>query len=284
MHGTLDALDRGLHALAGLSGVTTHAVHTPFGSIRAYEARTGGPLPTLVLLHGLAAGTAAQYVPFFLAARGVFRRVIAPDLPGHGGSPPLRVMNTPALYESVVAALDALVDEPPIVYGNSLGGAVAVAYGLSRHARGLFLTSPAGTPLPDDLLRSLLDRMLLRDDDAAAVLLAELQERPPVWARFIASDVRARFSQPHIRALVTSVTNEHGFTPAALRSLDAPTLLVWGLADRLFPPEMFAYWRAHLTATIERPAGVGHVPHVEAPLWTWRRLVRFAEEVTGRGG
>lgn len=280
MNGTLDALDRGLHTLAGLSGVTTHAVHTPFGIIRAYEARGGGPLPTLVLLHGLAAGTAAQYVPFFLAARGVFRRIVAPDLPGHGGSPPLAEMNTPALYAAVVAALDALVDEPPIVYGNSLGGAVAVHYGLARHARGLFLTSPAGTPLPDPLLRAVLDRMTIRDDAAAAALLGDPDRRAPAWARLIASDVRARFAQPHIRALVESVRNEHGFSPDMLRRLDAPTLLVWGAADHVLPPEMFAYWKANLVATIERPAGVGHVPHVEAPLWTWRRLVRFAQDVT----
>lgn len=280
MIGTLNALDRGLHAIAGLSGVTTHHVHTPLGTIRAYEARQGGPLPTLVLLHGLAAGTAAQYVPFFLAARRVFRRVIAPDLPGHGGSPPLPDMNTPALYAAVVAALDALLDEPPIVYGNSLGGAVAVHYGLARHARGLFLTSPAGVPLPDPLLRTLLERMLIASDDAAAMMLAEMAERPPAWARFIASDVRARFAQPHIRALVTSVRNEHGFSPDALRRLDAPTLLVWGDQDHILPPEMFAYWQAHLVATIERPLGIGHVPHVDAPLWTWRRLVRFAEDVT----
>lgn len=278
---TLDVLDRGLHALAGIAGVTTHNVHTPLGSIRAYEARCCGRLPTLVLLHGLAAGTAAQYMPFFLAARGVFRRVVTLDLPGHGGSPPLPEMNTPALYGAVVAALDELVDEPPIVYGNSLGGAVALHYGLARHARGLFLTSPAGTPLPDALLRNLLDRMLVRDDDAAALLLVQLQERPPAWARLIARDVRARFSQPHIRALVSSVRNEDGFTPEALRRLDAPTLLVWGLADHILPPEMFAYWKAHLPATIERPVGVGHVPHVEAPVWTWRRLVRFAEDVVG---
>jgi pimeloyl-ACP methyl ester carboxylesterase len=281
MNGTLDALDRGLHALAGFGGARAFDTRTALGTLRVYETRSQGPLPTLVLLHGLAAGSAAQYVPFLLAGRGAFRRIVVPDLPGHGASPPLPEMNTPALYAAVVAALDTVLDEPPIVYGNSLGGAVAVHYGLVRPTRGLFLTSPAGTPLPEPLLRALLERLLITDATAAAVLLSRLHARPPVWARFVAGDVRARFSQPHIRALVRSVCNEHGFSPEVLRGLVPPTLLVWGAADRVLPEEMLAYWQAHLRATIERPAGIGHVPHLEAPVWTWRRLLRFAGEVTG---
>lgn len=281
MKGILDALDTGLHTFAGIAGVTTRTVRTVYGTVRSYEAIGRGTLPTLVLVHGLAAGSACQFVPYLLAARGPFRRVIAPDLPGHGGSPPLAVMDTPTLYAAFVAALDELVDEPPVVYGNSLGGAVALHYGLVRPTRGLFLTSPAGTPLPEPLLRALLDRLLVEDDGAARALLGELQERPPPWARLIAADMRARFARPHIRALVQSVRSEQGFSPDALRALSAPTLLVWGGAERFLPPEMLAYWRSNLRATLERPAGIGHVPHIEAPRWTWRRLVRFAEEVCG---
>ncbi len=281
MNGALDALDHGLHALAALGGVTTRYVRTPAGLVRVYDAPGRGDLPPLVLIHGLAAGSAVQFAPYLVAGRSAFRRVLAPDLPGHGGSPPLAVMDTPSLYAATVAALDELLDEPPVVYGNSLGGAVALHYGLVRPTRALVLASPAGTPLREDLLRALLDRLSVRDAASAAALLSELESRPTAWARFLAADLHARFAKPHIQALVASVRNEHGFTPEALRGLCAPTLLVWGQADRLLPPEMLAYYRAWLPARFERPAGVGHVPHVEAPLWMWRRLVGFAQEVIG---
>lgn len=278
MNGALDAFDQGLHALGGLFGVGTRVVHTALGDLRVYEATGRGRLPPLVLIHGLAAGSAAQFVPYLLAGRGPFRRVIAPDLPGHGGSPPLPVMDTPSLYAAVVAALDEVLDEPPVVYGNSLGGAVALHYGLVRPTRALVLASPAGTPLRDDLLQALLTRLLVRDEVEACRLLGSLHEEPALWARLIAADVRVRFEQPHIRALVSSVRNEHGFTPDMLRGLAAPALMVWGATDHLLPLEMLAYYRAYLPARFERPRGVGHVPHVEAPWWMWQRLVAFARE------
>jgi pimeloyl-ACP methyl ester carboxylesterase len=282
MNGPLDLVDAGMDALASLARVTTRLVPAGRGTLRVYEAQGEGTLPALVLLHGLAAGSAAQFVPWLLLGRRSFRRVIALDLPGHGRSPPLPVMNTPALYDAVVAALDGILDEPPVVYGNSLGGAVALHFGLVRPARGLVLASPAGTPLREELLEALLSRMRVGSADAARALLSELEGAPAACARLVAEDVRARFSRAHIRALVDSVRNEHGFTPRMLQSLQTPTLVLWGATDRLLPPEMLVYYRTWLPARFERPPGVGHVPHVEAPLATWRRLVRFAEEVSGR--
>jgi pimeloyl-ACP methyl ester carboxylesterase len=36
---------------------------------------------------------------------------------------------------------------------------------------------------------------------------------------------------------------------------------------------MLAWWRRHLPARIETPAGVGHAPHLDQPVWH-HRLVR----------
>jgi len=47
---------------------------------------------------------------------------------------------------------------------------------------------------------------------------------------------------------------------------DTPTMIVWGLADPLVPPEHLERWRADLPgARIERLEGVGHFPHEESP-------------------
>jgi pimeloyl-ACP methyl ester carboxylesterase len=271
----LDGVDGALHRVARASGVSTRLVETAHGPVSVYDAEGKGTWPPLVFVHGLALGCGAQFAPFMIAARRSFSRVVSVDLPGHGESPPLSAMTTDTLFAAVADALDQLLDRPPILYGNSLGGAVALHYGLERPTRGLFLASPAGSPLPDPLMRALLDRLRAAGESGAVMQ----EER--WWGRLISGDVRARFSRPHIRALVESVQPHHGFEAERLRLLRVPTLLVWGEAEGLFPTEALAWWEQHLPGTIERPPGVGHVPHVDAPMWTWRRLVRFAAEVAG---
>src|SRR4051794_3492348 len=134
MKGVLDRLDDGLSALARRTGIRTCRLGA--SGLRGLHLEGEGRLPPLVLLHGLAIGSATQFVPYMLAARPLFRQVIAVDLPGHGESPPLPQMDTPALYAAVEEAVSSVSPEPPVVYGNSLGGAVALHYGLTRPTRG----------------------------------------------------------------------------------------------------------------------------------------------------
>jgi pimeloyl-ACP methyl ester carboxylesterase len=77
------------------------------------------------------------------------RRLVAPDYPGHGFSGDAAgVVTPPALFEAMTAALDALLVEPAVLVGNSLGGAVAMQYATSRpdRVRALVLLSPSGAP------------------------------------------------------------------------------------------------------------------------------------------
>lgn len=91
----------------------------------------GGDGPPLVLLHG--PGESAfwwsRVVPHLVADH----RVIVPDLPAHGAT------GTPADgldREQVVRWLDALIqrtcDEPPVLVGHLVGGAVAARYTIAR--------------------------------------------------------------------------------------------------------------------------------------------------------
>src|SRR5690349_2011545 len=116
-------------------GVETRWVDTPYGRIHAYDARGGGGLPPVVLLHGIGSA-ATPFGPLLERLRPHVRRVTALDLPGHGFSTDTSVPLTPAvLFESVTTALDVLIDEPAIIVGNSLGGAVALRYALARPER-----------------------------------------------------------------------------------------------------------------------------------------------------
>ena len=105
----------------------------------------GGEGPPLVLVHGLG-GAASNWIELApeLAER---HRVLAVDLPGHGGSSPLPDAPTLTPFADVVAAV-AETEEmvPATVVGHSLGGLVGLRLAL-RHpdaVRGLVLFAAAG--------------------------------------------------------------------------------------------------------------------------------------------
>jgi len=95
------------------------------------RVRAGGSgEPLLVLLHGLGAtgDVWAGWQP--LLARRWPGRWIAPDLPGHGGSPPLAGYT----FDGFAAAVAGTVrpGAPLVVLGHSLGGVVGLALASGR--------------------------------------------------------------------------------------------------------------------------------------------------------
>jgi pimeloyl-ACP methyl ester carboxylesterase len=93
----------------------------------------GGPPrgAPLVLVHGLG-GCAANWVDTapLLAAR---RRVLVPELPGHGHSTPLPAVPNLAVFADRIAAVAERAGMLPAAFvGHSLGGAVALRLALRR--------------------------------------------------------------------------------------------------------------------------------------------------------
>src|SRR5438046_6870087 len=98
--------------------------------LRIHEGGSGEPL--LVLLHGLGATGDVWGGWWPLLARRWPGRWLAPDLPGHGGSPPLAAYT----FDGFAAAVAGIV--PPgarvVVLGHSLGGVVGLALASGRVA------------------------------------------------------------------------------------------------------------------------------------------------------
>src|SRR2546421_11281236 len=96
--------------------------------LRIHEGGSGEPL--LVLLHGLGATSDVWGGWWPLLARRWPGRWLAPDLPGHGGSPPLAAYT----FDGYAAAVAGIV--PPgarvVVLGHSLGGVVGLALASGR--------------------------------------------------------------------------------------------------------------------------------------------------------
>jgi pimeloyl-ACP methyl ester carboxylesterase len=110
-------------------------------SVRGAPVRlfAGGQGPPLLLLHGFG-GAAWNFSAMARLLPG--RRLLVPDLPGHGGSAALPAPSL-AAFADVVAGL---LDEPTAVLGHSMGGVVALRLA-ERHpelVRSLVLAAPAG--------------------------------------------------------------------------------------------------------------------------------------------
>jgi pimeloyl-ACP methyl ester carboxylesterase len=104
-------------------------------------ARRGAGRP-LVLLHTL--GTDHRMWDPVLDRLAAERDVLALDLPGFGGSPPLPHGSPAALADAVVQWLAERGIERPHVAGNSLGGWVALEMGAAGHAASVTAIAPAG--------------------------------------------------------------------------------------------------------------------------------------------
>ena len=286
---------------AGIRSELVEVAGTPVHLLRA-DGPADGPTdgPTQLLVHGLG-GAATNWLDVIgdLAAVGP---VVAPDLPGFGRTEPPRpgASNLRANVSFLRALLRHLDVDVVTVHGNSMGGTLAVLLAEAEPVRveRLVLVDPV-LPAPRSHLRD-IDRDTLRTFAPFTVPRLGYRVLRRLYAEHTAETLHAlnqslshadptRVREP-LRQIGIENTAYGMRTPwrldgmvaageslmAALlsgrrlnRALDAvaaPTLLVWGDADRLVR-------RATIDATLERRPdvelavlpGVGHVPMMEDP-------------------
>jgi pimeloyl-ACP methyl ester carboxylesterase len=232
--------------------------------------RSGERGPTVLLLHGL--GATADVWDGVVAELGE-QHAVAPDLPGHGGSPPLPEY----AFAAVAAAVAGLVDPAgTVVLGHSFGGVVALHLATVPGVRAVVGLGIKVEWSADDLARAaalaareptLFDS---RDDaiarhlrvagltglvapaDAAAGVV-------PVGERWrTALDPRAfGVGEPHVGAL--------------LAAAPVPVVLARGEHDGMVSSAQLG---ALVPDPVELPA-LGHNAHVESPAAVATLLARY---------
>lgn len=269
----------GRRALRG-RGARVRWVDTALGPVHTYDLPGRGSLSPVVLLHGLGA-SATPFGPMMTRLQPHVRRLVAPDYPGHGFSGRAAGVVTPeALFDSMTAALDALVVEPAVLVGNSLGGAVAMHYAMSRpdRVRALVLLSPAGASFTRDEWAAFVCSIDMRSRADALAFLSLVYHRVPRGARLVAHEIpAATMKRRAVRELIRGVSIDGVFASEALGGLTIPILFVWGKSERFLPPSHLAWFRENLPphALVEEPEGIGHVP----PARMAERILRFAREL-----
>jgi pimeloyl-ACP methyl ester carboxylesterase len=248
-----------------------------------------------VFVHGLA-GSATNWTDLMdlLADR---LAGAAPDLPGFGWSPPPadRDYSPAAHAAAVIDLIETLSAEPVHLFGNSLGGAVSVRVAATRPdlVRSLVLVSPAlpvrrarrsnahlpalATPLLGELALRHFARVAVerRVRGSLGVIYADPSGVPEERVQQAVAEARRRAELEHdaeafLRSLRGVLAAYLHRGPQALWELaaqvKAPTLLVYGLRDKLVDPRTAERaMRTFPDATLVSLPGSGHVAQMEQP-------------------
>ena len=267
---------------AGLAVMATEPNRTePDGDKRSHGPDAG---PPVVLIHGVGADRRC-WAPL-LPALARRHHVVVVDLPGHGGSEPLRPgedARPDALARRVGAALTELGIARAHLVANSLGGWVGLELAADGRAASLTALAPAGLrlvprrPPPVLTLNRLLARAtapfaervvdpVLGHPLARRLLMASGSERPsaiaPDLARAMAASLRECTGYEHVLAALSYTR----FERAAAVTADVPVTVVFGDHDRILTS---AYQSRELvpahTRWVRQP-GCGHAVMWDTPV------------------
>jgi len=265
--------------------------------LEATGARLDGP--PLLLLHGYS-DSADTWRPLMLDLADRGQRSIAIDLQGFGQAD--RLLPDVPMLDQFAVLVDATVEriadgEPPVIAGNSMGGAVTLLAAERRPSpAGIVPISPAGFDHPrwfGVIAQQPLLRFLLADNNPVptpliraitAQLFRQLAFARPLRAR---RDVLTRFAQHFesrrdVRRLLHTGNRllPELADPFDHALIECPVLLIWGERDRMVSASGSRHLIEALPSTrYELLDGIGHCPQLEAPAAVGALLAEFCREV-----
>ena len=238
-----------------------------------------GEGPPMVLLHGPGefAGTWMRVIPE-LAKK---YRVIAPDLPGHGESG----LPTEGLdADRVLRWLDELIgetcDQPPILVGHLLGGAIAARFAASHSKKlaALVLVDTYGLAKlwPSPKFAFALAKFIIRPTvgtqrammDRCMVDLAGLREEMDGDLDMLEAYGLEWAQLPKAKAALRSLMSTFGMPAIAepeLKAITVPTTLIWGRDDLQVPVRVAERASSHYDWPLHIIEHCADDPAVEQP-------------------
>ena len=290
-------------------------VDLPSGRVHVRAApATGHVAEPAVMVHGLG-GSASNWTDVMGLLQGRLA-ALAPDLPGFGWSPPPadRDYSVRAHARVVADLIESSTDPPVHLFGNSLGGTVALVVAASRPdlVRTLTLVSPAlpvlrpratnvhlpalAVPFAGQRLARRLGRFPVEQRVRATLALcyADPARVPAQRVEEARTEAERRAQLEHeseamllsLRSLMSAYVRPRAWPLWRLAAhVHAPTLLVYGLRDRLVDPRTAT--RAARTfpdAQLLTIPDSGHVSQMEHPEVVAHMARRFLTAVDRRTG
>lgn len=249
--------------------------------LRYLELGEGDSIPVL-LLHGFGADLNTWMFSQPALAEG--RRVIALDLPGHGGSAKeVGAGNVERLTDAVEGAAGALGIERAHLVGHSMGGAVAASLALRRPELAATLTLIASAGLGPDINAAFIDGFVRASRRREAIEVPGLLVHDPALvSRAMVEDV-LRYKRLDGVAAALSTIAEAWFTGGRqsldlteqIAALQLPIQIIWGREDRIIPVSHAEALAARVPVHILDQTG--HLPHMEKAGDVNRLIKRFLE-------
>lgn len=259
----------------------------------------GNDGPTLLCIHGITQDSTTWEAVGRRLGSGA--RVIAIDLPGHGGSDlPLGDHSLGAYASTCRDLLFALGETSATIVGHSLGGGVALQFayqfpelvdrivlldsgGLGTEVSPLLRAAalPGADPVVRLLATRPVHRLLVRGGQGLERLGlragADLEEVAQGLRNL--ADPAARHAFLHTVRAVIGVRGQRVSARDKLYLAEhLPVLLLWGAEDRIIPVRHgHATHEAIPDSRFEALPGVGHFPQLDAPAEVAARIRRFLE-------
>jgi pimeloyl-ACP methyl ester carboxylesterase len=258
-----------------------HRIELPGAEVNYVEIGEGDPI---LFVHGISGcwQNWLENLPHF----GAGHRAIALDLPGFGASPmPSWEIDMPAYGRLLGDFCEKLGIERATLVGNSMGGFIAVEAATSNPSRfeRLVLVSAAGilnTWNPEargTVTAWAWKRFGPHFAQRGRQIVSRPRAREAVFRPFLRYPNRLR-EDLLLEQIVGGLERADGFGDALqalirrdirdrLAEIDIPTLIVWGLSDRVIPvAAAISYHRRIPHSRLEIFERTGHVPQLERPL------------------
>lgn len=287
-------------------GFEQRSVVTELGTV-VYATQQPGFWPSspiaserLVFIHGFGGGSSAYEWSKVYPAFATDYRVVAPDLPGWGGSEhPARDYQVEDYRSAIAQLLQTLAPDGAIIVASCLSAAITVQLA-AQHPdgiKGLVLVAPAGLSdfgkdfrqgfLPQVLRIPLLDRIVYQTAIATpAGIQSFLTERqfanPDLIAPEMVSAYLASAQQPNAEyAALSFVRGDLCFDLAEwMPQLQVPTVILWGSEAQFTDVDLgkrLAALNPVAVKHFEVIEGVGLTPQLEQPSVTIALICKALE-------
>ena len=202
------------------------------------------------------------------------------DIPAFGltGPHPQRDYSIKAFTGFLHDFLVALRIDSCYLAGNSLGGSIAwnFAADYPRVVKKLVLIDPAGYPSNREepwvfrLARNPVLSSLLKYLTPKSIIKKNLEEvyfdDQKISAELITQYHELTLREGNRQAFIDRANSSHASDPERLKTLNVPTLLIWGEADEWIPPQLGQRFKEDLpNAELILMENTGHIPMEERP-------------------
>lgn len=232
-----------------------------------------------VMLHGIGSVAASWWV----LARHLRHecRMLVPELSVLGGS---EVPDGALAVRDGAEMVEALIEErfpgrPVVLVGNSLGGWIGLRLARRRPdlVRRLVLLAPGGYREQNwDQIGELVE---VGNEDDARALVDAMFASPPLPRKLLRGGFLPVFRSPAVKGALDKLSEEDALEDDDLRSVTAPTALIWGEHDGIFRVDVAERMVERLPrGVLYRIDTAAHIVQWEAP----KKMLAAVDDFRGR--